>query len=652
MKNFFYVMLCMLVAFSLFSCAFNSTPTNCKTTTMYKASESYSEYTAKVISNLNLQEVNITEIPDVFFVEGNQLLNMTNEEYILLTKTFLEGKTIVIGKPTYETMMSFGLGLETAINMNEELKIKASINHNSPYEIVQNIMYSMLKIEEEDEPIQPTSMQKILYEAIGIRQQQIYFISDFNKDNTVQIDVDEGVLYELKDSEEFEESEDIKVEPDKGGKSIQDLINDSVQNFSQWVLDTNNESANHRYIDVEGQNYIKSRAINNNTGNTVLDELMNAQTLIKDFTVKFTVDDQKYYHEYYKDRAERVQVIMDVWTACDITNQKDYYIMRTSVTCNNQDLNCFMGWDKNNWGKGVRSIGPYFSKLNVYTSIYKNLQTVREDVCSPQTDQGSEKYTASTELDIGGNFGFSMTGPTIGLSGSNTFKHSTSYNIPDIDIVFNVSKNNRPDWVFTGHTPKGHYTWLLFRGINTYADDVKKILYNTASFITYSMFVIDSDAPSYKDKSQAEATAWVNVSLECLACKINDTERKLLNGTYTCTAGDRFDFMVNKPCNAVKNYVMFFNPPAELSISDRAILNGEMEKIIDNWNSNVPYYAVGEENLDKIAISYFKDAMNTVINNKLILQSKGFKGKFTFYIVDPNETDNEKNIIAQQEIDF
>ena len=90
-----------------------------------------------------------------------------------------------------------------------------------------------------------------------------------------------------------------------------------------------------------------------------VDDLKKAESFAYQFTAKFSSSGD-HYDGRYNERVETVKVFIDAWAACDIDNKKDYYLVRTSVTCPNQELNYQNQWES---GKVRRSI---FQKLYYY----------------------------------------------------------------------------------------------------------------------------------------------------------------------------------------------------------------------------------------------------------------------------------------------
>ncbi|MBQ7619409.1 MAG: hypothetical protein IJS51_04685, partial [Treponema sp.] len=452
------------------------------------------------------------------------------------------------------------------------------------------------------------------FEAISIRGNQIYYVHDI--DETLTPEAPPASLTPKKadrsasSTRQTEEPLNASWTPLKTPTADwEEATKNSVANFSSW-------------LNGSGASLLSSRPAAASATQGLKADPMQAQTFIHNFTATFNYS-YEHYDGRYNGKNENVEVIIDVWAACEIDKATDYYLVRTSAVCNNQQLGFKNDWDD------AKHVGPYFDHCNVASTINVASGQVskRTNDCSPQNAAGSTTFTTGSSFSIGGNVGFCPTGPTGGVSVGYSESQSTSRSIPDISVNFGGSDPaNGATWAYT--TPELSPHWS---GFYTRCDNPKEIQYKAAVFDTYGLYTLPaaSAQPAASDTIQLKTD--VSVGLKVIAGWL-ETFYELDWYWFSCNLTMHYYDYVKKPCNAYDEYIMSFEPPEGVKPAEADRLHGIVKEYISDWNSNERYYAVAQSRLDGVAKGYFGSVRKKIEDNKNVFQGRGFKGTFKFYI--------------------
>lgn len=583
--------------------------------------QSLSDYTKKTIQFAGLKYSGRTSsVPKVFIVNSGALASMSEANMLLAVETCAEGNTFIIDAPTKEQVKAFKEKIDAFLAKEE------NAYHNALQDVhlysIDNLLFQFVKTGDGSEPdtaipdFNSNSHEQKAFEAIAMRKNQIYFVHDidevFDASALVNTQAEATADYSENNVDTGEKNSESKESVSVAANSTDysALMEESAENFAQWILLTNSTDA-------------VTQAVS-------LDDAKKAQSFVHNFTASFS-SNRSHYDGRYNGKSENVQIYIDVWVACEIDNKKDHYLVRTSCVCNNGQLGYGNSWDNGKY------VGPYFNYAHVTTQIQK--ASLKSTDCQPQTTTGSSSFATSQGFNFGGNVGFNASGPTGGISGGYSYSETTTQSIPDITIALH-SGSNSAYWEYT--TPEVNGTWS---GLVTKCDGAKTIQHNTAIFDTYAHYTMSS--AEYYSQGTFPLLTNAEVSVGMLTGWITGfLGQTLHNGhAYTATSAKWTDY-VRKPSNAFKNYVMAFEPPEGMSTSDRALLADALKVYISDWGNNVNYYGiVNTDNpgdytpIDDIAKSHFAIARKTLENNKKVLKDRGFNGKFKFYIKRSDKSD-------------
>ena len=566
-----------------------------------------SDYMKKTVQMTKLTASEKTEsIPKVFLVNGNDLANMSEANMLLAVETCAEGNTFVVDAPTQEQVKAFKTKLDSFLDKDE------NEYHNALQDVhlysIDNLLLHFIDAD---------SGTIGAFEAIAMRKTQVYFVHDIDEVYTVddfgsgsgdaKIPGPEGDI-QIKESDLKDDvsSEDIK--PD-----YTMLFDESAENFAAWI----------KLIDsVEPVTQ----------GGVDLNDAQKAQSFVHNFTATFS-SNRDHYDGRYNGKSENVQVYVDVWSACDIDNKKDHYLVRTSCVCNNQQLGYANQWDSSKY------VGPFFEYAHVTTKIEK--ASLVANGCKPETSQGSTSFATSEGFSLSGNIGFNASGPTGGIGATYSHTETTTRSIPDISIALKAASDSAT-WEYT--TPKVDGSWS---GFVTKCDGAKSIQYNTAIFDTYAHYTMPS--AEYYSQEKFPLVTTTKVSIRMLTGWLTGLINLHTGWASRWTSKQWTDY-VRKPSNSYRKYIMAFEPPSSMSTHDREILANALKDYISDWGNAVRYYGIIDTNnpndktnldkLDKIAKSHFAIAKKTIENNTKVLKDRGFSGTFRFYI-KPEDTTAE-----------
>lgn len=568
-----------------------------------------SDYMKKTVQMTKLTASEKTEsIPKVFLVNGNDLANMSEANMLLAVETCAEGNTFVVDAPTQEQVKAFKTKLDSFLDKSE----------NEYYNALQDVhLYSIDNLLLHF--IDADSGAMGAFEAIAMRKTQVYFVHDIDEVYTVDYSGSESADAKIQTLEgntstnESGSKDDVSPEDIKTDYTI--LFDESAENFAAWI----------KLIDS-----VEPVA----QGGVDLNDAQKAQSFVHNFTATFS-SNRSHYDGRYNGKSENVQVYVDVWSACDIDNKKDHYLVRTSCVCNNQQLGYANQWDSSKY------VGPFFEYAHVTTKIEK--ASLVANGCKPETSQGSTSFATSEGFSLSGNIGFNASGPTGGIGATYSHTETTTRSIPDISIALALdAAGNSATWKYT--TPEVDASWS---GFVTKCDGAKSIQYNTAIFDTYAHYTMPS--AEYYSQEKFPLVTTTKVSIRMLTGWLTGLINLHTGWASRWTSKQWTDY-VRKPSNSYRKYIMAFEPPSSMSTHDREILANALKVYISDWGNAVRYYGIIDTNnpndktnldkLDKIAKSHFAIAKKTIENNTKVLKDRGFSGTFRFYI-KPEDTTAE-----------
>lgn len=625
MKSFLFVLIAATLLFAL-SCSDESSsdessgsspePNSNKLT--YLASTQISDYTKKTMKTAGLASTNSTNsIPQVYIVNGSDLASLSDDKILLAVKTCLEGQTFIIDSPTYEQVLGFALKLWSVLEKSEN-EYYMNMTDIHPYSILRLICQFFDSTEKKE----IETWKDKAFEAIAMRKEQVYFVHDIDEvlnetffgsdDSNTEETAENSTATQANPTEEADESEaknNLLVAA--ATTDFTAITNSSILAFAEWINSNDTEES-----------------IGQRAAVSTLENARKAQSFVHNFTATFT-SNSDHYDGRYNGKCENVQLYIDVWTACSIDTDTDYYLVRTSAVCNNQQLNY-----KNEWDNG-KYISPWMDYCEITSKLGNGYASLKVNDCSPLTTTGSSSFTKGQSFNIGGNVGFNSSGPTGGLSTGITISESRTQSIPDISVEFNLAADSKSaTWKFYGPEVKAYWS-----GLNSHCDGAKGIQTKTAIFDTYAVYTM----PSYYYWEQENVPLYseAKVQLEMLTGWITGIFGQNLHWKcpgYWTRKG--FTDYVRKPCNSYCNYIMYFDPPSGTDPNRTALYNSILKEYITDWNSSVRYYGFCDtstkewtyERHDKLAASHFSTAEKTIKINQDVLKSQGFEGTFTFRI--------------------
>ncbi len=531
---------------------------------VYSSSANLSDYMSRTMKNMNVKTAGAAGA-DVFVMKQNDVDSLGEADLTAIVQNCVDGKTFVIDAPTSSGVVRLGTRLDAVLAKPENagLKAKAKLSDESPDHIVYLLVSALSDDDTETSPFGADSQFSNTHLAIGLRGSHIYYVHDMSESS----------------------------------------IASSAERFAQWI-DKRSASEVSRSLAPEARDFLISKAAATPSS---LNDLVKAQTFTHIFEEQDTFEPSHYQGKDWPGGVikETVELTIDVWSVCNLETQKDYYLVRESLACNNNE---------------TMNGGYNFAHAHIFGLMNTSgaVATVRAQDCQPQTTQGSDSFTTGTSVTVTDgtsdgvnvNLGFSMTGPTGGVtythngshSVGNTISQSRAMSIPDTKVEFRL--DGFPSWDFYVPYKDG---WPL--GIQS----------TTAVFDTYAVYILPSGYEAWEGTVELSTHEYVEFSL---------------NGSndFGKPKGHCFDDHVKKPCNAKRNYIMSFHRPAGISQESLNSLHNVIKDYVPDWNDSLAYFAVGQSRLDGVAKTAFDAAMQTIENNKLVLKDRGFEGSVTFYI--------------------
>ena len=582
--------------------------------TVHVVSSGLSDYTKKSVSALGYSTYSTSsdKMPDVFVFKGSDAAKLSSGQIELLVKSFLQGNTVIIDSPTIDNVIAFGRNLDSvlAASKNKALKAKCELGAYSIYDVVRQM--EQLKTKVAAATNSDASYLQRKYEAIAIRKKQIYYV------HAIDEAVSESAMIKSKPqavktlNSENESWDKVKA---KTGRPLKEttadykrVTSDSITNFSNWLSKKSvSAKISAARSDVPYQNFSA--------------DPKDAQSFIHNFTAAFNVPYRDHYDGRFEGRNENVEVRSDVWAFCSIDNNTDWYYVRTSVICHNEQLNVQNTWDDDKY------VSPYFDKCSASVVLGgDDSLDVRTQDCQPQNQPGSTSFTTGMSVNIGGNVGISSTGPSGGISGGVTFSNSTTQSIPDIDVNFTTTSDKTAVWTDTAATVEPGWS-----GLYTECPDPKEIQKRMAIFDNYAVYTLGSSCG--EDDGTLMLKTTVSAKLTMITGWLSGFLDTTLNWYwYSNTTSICYYDFIKKPSNACAKYLMYFDAPSGSSPEKIELWNNVLKEYISDWDSLENYYAVGSANLDSAAKSYFASVKDKITANKDVLKSRGFEGTFTFYV--------------------
>lgn len=553
-------------------------------------------------------------IPAAFVVSGEALAGLSDSDAILSLRTCLAGNLLAIDAPTFAQLDAFWTRTQQILDSdpsNEEyeyLKAETELSNFTLNELLESYAEGKEYTASNDEHV---------FDSISMNKGHVYFVHDIDQ----VITEDSGLAYTIVSSSDGtiqKQDASLTAMASDSDNEWEEVVSKTSGYYSQWMKDVASYSAT-----------------------SDVDDLQKAQTCTYSMTVRYGNTnmgnvDPAFLNELLT-KKEVVQVHIDVWTACDIAKQLEYWLIRTSATCNNQDLGYTeRGSNYNNTPGGC--VGPYFHEMDINESLKGGI--LRTNDCSPKTSIGSETFTSGSSFTLGGNIGMTMAGPTGGLNVGYSVNSSRSVAIPDISIVQNANLNDNNAWSgLTSHDAEWSFTAPVFNPEVSYKDgwwvydEVRPIQKNAATFDAHALYTRSSS----DDPNSSNGWLWIYTKTTLAALEYWQETFGRYTHEHIWSQGVFHHIPFNRPNNLCGEYIMTFTPPAGTSVSDRSTLNSVLAKSFQGWGTNVNYYAYGDVNnkfvaLDPVAKNTFAGVRQKIKTNQNVLKDQGFSGTYEFYI--------------------
>ena len=620
MKKAFFISISIMMALSLLSCSDGNDDSDHKAKT----------YASRLVESLKYTTPDVAvESPNVLLIEGDKIQTMTDAQFRQAVNVILYGNTLVILNCSPSQILAFGVKLKALSDKAQQdgdTKLVAMIAEDSdttwsPTDFLSQVTNDVLDVYKKADP--PSIFETKIYEALGIRKNHVYYVHPTDQ-NLAKL-----LLTENSDSEQFEIETDQKV-PQAGAGSVEsnteEAIQASVKAFSDWILQKDETPSKASKSELSA---LLAQA-NQEVTPSALELLKNAQeTFTHNFMVEMNWQSTNRDGEAamvlslsgFNGKRENIRIETKVWSVCNIDTQKDYYLVKTSAICHNEQLGF-----KDQWSTFNR-LGPYFDSCLVKNTMQdaQGKQHIDASECEPQSQIGSTEYTKGFSFSIGGNLGFSGSGASLGPSASATFTDTTSRSIPDITTTMTVD-DSAAQWKFTGRSfNPSPSCW-----IKDHPEDVTDIQKSEVIFDTYSIIQMPSESETetqtLKTTVGADIAAVFRFEKSWNILGIN--RWIILKGKYHVESTWKDN--IKRPNNAKGEYVMVVK--ALDGATDRDKLETKLKGTVSTWGENVSYYAIGSSRLDAVAKNKFAHIKDVITKNKNVFADSGIKGKYEFYI--------------------
>ncbi len=620
MKKAFFISISIMMALSLLSCSDGNDDSDHKAKT----------YASRLVESLKYTTPDVAvESPNVLLIEGDKIQTMTDAQFRQAVNVILYGNTLVILNCSPSQILAFGVKLKALSDKAQQdgdTKLVAMIAEDSdttwsPTDFLSQVTNDVLDVYKKADP--PSIFETKIYEALGIRKNHVYYVHPTDQ-NLAKL-----LLTENSDSEQFEIETDQKV-PQAGAGSVEsnteEAIQASVKAFSDWILQKDETPSKASKSELSA---LLAQA-NQEVTPSALELLKNAQeTFTHNFMVEMNWQSTNRDGEAamvlslsgFNGKRENIRIETKVWSVCNIDTQKDYYLVKTSAICHNEQLGF-----KDQWSTFNR-LGPYFDSCLVKNTMQdaQGKQHIDASECEPQSQIGSTEYTKGFSFSIGGNLGFSGSGASLGPSASATFTDTTSRSIPDITTTMTVD-DSAAQWKFTGRSfNPSPSCW-----IKDHPEEVTDIQKSEVIFDTYSIIQMPSESETetqtLKTTVGADIAAVFRFEKSWNILGIN--RWIILKGKYHVESTWKDN--IKRPNNAKGEYVMVVK--ALDGATDRDKLETKLKGTVSTWGENVSYYAIGSSRLDAVAKNKFAHIKDVITKNKNVFADSGIKGKYEFYI--------------------
>ncbi len=642
MRRMIGFLMLALVTVALASC--NSSPgfidSNPKMKAYY-ASDDFSLFAFSSLQDAGAEKASSNaSVPDIYAVKGSDLATLSEGDTILAVRTCLEGKTIVIDSPTLAQLDAFWEKIIVLLDREEYEFLKAE-HELSPYTI-HSIIVNYGHDEGDDEEYTNCADEHV-YEAIGMRRGDLYYVHDIDE----IVDSSSGHKYKgAGNSEIVEIAYDGKgnnapsrsvPETDYVASTDDDwteVIKHTIKLFSDWLKGASSSDSN------DGDKELLLSKLAGKDAQSALSNLQKARTITFSYTTTYSYASCSHYDGRLNGKKEVVQTFFDVWTACDIANQKEYYLARTSVVFNNQQLGGIHGFSYSSQ-EGYE--GPYLDAASVSVSLPGGILRVTD--CSPQNASGSTNFTTGSSFTIGGSVGGTAAGPTGGVNAGITVSQSTSRSIPDTSIVFTPTTNGSQGGDKSAWNVSAPHITLrkdenYFWNSKWLCEAPKPIQTNAATFDFYSLYT----RPSSYDKNNRNAMFEVCTTTGLCVTSVWLKDAYVpypVTTDYSIAKWVRHHLPFTRPNNLSGEYLMSFSAPRGSTQNEISLMSAVLKDYFTEWDANVKYYAFGDNSsdasrdsaLDPVACNYFTMIKQKMTANQNVIKSRGVKeGEYTFYI--------------------
>ena len=640
MKKTLFVFLSIMLALCAFSCSNGSDDSAQLGYLNYLALQKNKSYSARLAAALNYTASAVTEeAPNVLLIEGDSIQNMTEAQFRQAVNVVINGKTLVIMSCSPKQILAFGVKLgklrEKAVN-DGDAKLVADIDEDgentwSPNDFLAQVTDDALAVYKKSDP--PTIFDTKIYEALGVRKNHVYYVHPTDKNLAKLL---------LTENSSVEQVTEIQTEGQQASSTTspaedktEEVIQASVKAFADWILQKESASSN------VSKSELSSLLVQANQAVTP-DALQMLKSAQETFTHNFMVEVSFKTNDGgsanvavltgFNGKRENVSVETKVWALCDIDQKKDYYLVKTSAACHNEQLFFLDQW------KYMNRFGPYFDTCKISTTMDASKQHIDPTECQPQTQVGSTTYTKGFSFNLPINVGFAAkSGASIGGGPGFQFTDSNTRSIPDISVT-TVVTNEKATWTFAGRSFDPSPSVFVSDHPEVVTDIQKKL----AVFDTYTIIEMPSDPDSDAQTQLLTTDVYVSIAAVCRiwrAWNLGYNKWIINKGKYE--ANHTYKDKVKRPCNATGEYIMAFESPAGASNEQIDRLKTQLKEYVSSWGSNINYYAIGKNNVDAAAKSGFAVVKQKITNNKSVFTHNNISGTYKFYIKNTSAPDGQ-----------